>query len=314
LSALLVAATGGHLAELVRLRPRLRDLNGGDVVWVTFDTPQSRSSLAGETVEFVGYTAPRDYARVARNSLEAARIMRRHRPRTVVSTGPGIALSFLPLGRARGLSCHFIESVARTMSPSVTGRLLRWVPGTRLYTQYSELAGGPWRYAGSVFDGFARAAHPDPGEVRRVVAMLGTIEGYGFRRLVERLLAILPADVDVLWQTGDTDVSGLPIEGRRALPERELRRAVEEADVVIAHAGAGSALMALESGRLPVLVPRLARHQEHVDDHQEQIAARLESRGLAVARSVDALAFEDLIAAAAVRVEGAPEPPPFELA
>ena len=50
MSALLVASTGGHLVELMRLRPRLTGI-GDEVTWVTFDTPQSRSMLAGEDVQ-----------------------------------------------------------------------------------------------------------------------------------------------------------------------------------------------------------------------------------------------------------------------
>jgi hypothetical protein len=53
-----------------------------------------------------------------------------------VSTGSAIALSFLPVARLRGVPCHCIESAARSASPSQTGRLLRRVPGVRLYTQY----------------------------------------------------------------------------------------------------------------------------------------------------------------------------------
>lgn len=61
-SALLVAATGGHLARLVRLRPRVPGLDGLRVVWVTFDTPQSRSVLCGEAVRSVRPTGSRDLA------------------------------------------------------------------------------------------------------------------------------------------------------------------------------------------------------------------------------------------------------------
>ncbi len=107
---------------------------------------------------------------------------------------------------------------------------------------------------------------------------LGTIP-YGFRRLVDRLLQILPSDVEVLWQTGATDVRDVPIRARRLIPARELDRFVAEADVVVAHAGTGSALTALEAGKCPVLVPRRQAHQEHVDDHQRLIARHLAERG-----------------------------------
>ncbi len=82
--------------------------------------------------------------------------------------------------------------------------------------------------------------------------------------------------------------------------------------MVIAHAGVGSALTALEAGRLPILVPRLERFGEHVDDHQLQIADHLQNRGLALARSPETLAVSDLEHAAGLRVTQSP-PPPFRL-
>ena len=57
---------------------------------------------------------------------------------------------------------------------------------------------------------------------------------------------------------------------------------VREARVVIAHAGVGSAASCLRHGKRPILVPRLRRLGENVDDHQTEFARRLERLGLAV--------------------------------
>lgn len=302
MTTLLVAATGGHLAQLYQLRPRLVP-DGDRVVWATFDAPQSRSMLAGEDVVYVPYVAPRDYAGVARNAVRARHVLREHRVDRVFSTGSGIALSFLPLARLQGIPTHYIESAARSQGPSVTGRLLALVPGIRVSSQYASWAGGRWELNVSVFDDFRSATALETApELRRVVVTLGTIEGYGFRRLLERLLEVLPADAEVLWQTGVTDVQGLPLEARPSLPQHELHQAMAEADVVVAHAGIGSALGALNAGRCPVLVPRRASRGEHVDDHQVQIARELASRGLAVHLEVDGVTAAALTAAAGGRV------------
>jgi UDP-N-acetylglucosamine transferase subunit ALG13 len=168
-----------------------------------------------------------------------------------------------------------------------------------------------WRYVGSVFDGFSAGAVSSPpiGRPLKVVVTFGLIEGYGFRRLVERLLQILPDDAEVLWQVGDTDLSGLGVDARRSLPWQDLTTAMKEADVVVAHTGIGSAIDAMEAGKCPVLIPREARHGEHVDDHQRQIAAELAARGLAIYRSVEELTLGDLRAAMEVRVEEHKDPP-----
>jgi len=313
-STLLVASAGGHLAQLYRLAPRLRGDLDRDFIWVTFDTSQSRSLLASERVVYVRHTHSRDYYSVALNALRAPRLLRRHHVSAVVTTGSGIALSFIPAARALGIPAHYIESAARTMGPSLTGRALSRVPGVQLYTQYPEWADGRWRHAGSVIDAFTPTQRPSPpGVIRRAVVTLGTSAKYGFRRLVERLADVFPQDAEVLWQTGATDVRGVPIDAKPALPGAVLDRAMREADVVVAHAGIGSALAALEAGHCPVLVPRRERLGECVDDHQLQIASTLSARGLAIERAAEGIEHEDLLAAAARAVGVATNPPAFEL-
>jgi UDP-N-acetylglucosamine transferase subunit ALG13 len=308
MTTLLVAATGGHLAQLYQLRPRLV-LPGSSVVWATFDSPQSRSMLAHEVVEYVPYTPPRGYWSVTTNIPRAVRIMHRYRVDRVISTGSGIALAFLPIARAMGAEAHYIESAARSDGPSTTGRILQRVPGVKLSAQYSSWAKPPWGLSVSVFDDFQAVREPDRHTpVRSIVVTLGTIEGYGFRRLLERLVQIVPENVDVVWQTGVTDVTGLPLTARPSMPQHELHDAVARADAVIAHAGIGSALGSLNAGHRPVLVPRRSATGEHVDDHQLQIARELDGRDLAISREVDELAWADIEEAARWRVQRAPQP------
>ncbi|WP_448642080.1 glycosyltransferase [Geodermatophilus sp. URMC 63] len=224
-----------------------------------------------------------------------------------------MALSFLPLARTLGIPAHYVESATRLDGPSSTGRLLAAVPGLRTYTQDARWADERWVHRGSVLDRFAGVRPVPARPVRRVVVVLGT-NPYGFRRVLERLIAILPPEVEVLWQTGVTDTTGLPIRARAAVPARELHEAMSRADVVIAHAGMGAALAALEVGRAPVLVPRRAQRGEQIDDHQEVLGAALAARGLAIVVDADDLAGEVLTAAAALRAVTRPDPPAFVLA
>jgi UDP-N-acetylglucosamine--N-acetylmuramyl-(pentapeptide) pyrophosphoryl-undecaprenol N-acetylglucosamine transferase len=309
--SLLVAATGGHLAQLVRLRARLGRL-GEDVLWVTFDTSQSRALLAGEDVRYVAFTAPRDWRNIVRNAKVAHDVLRDESFGAVVSTGAGIALSFMPLARARGIECHYIESAARSLAPSVTGRILRYVPGVHVYTQYPAWARRPWRYAGSVFDGFEVERIQEPAQVRRILVTLGTIP-YPFPRLVHRLEEIVPDDVELLWQTGATDVNGLRGGASRTMLAKDLHEALHGVDVVVAHAGTGSALDAIEAGMCPILVPRQHAFAEHVDDHQRQVAEELDRRGLALHRRVDDLTPSDLVTAASRKIHQLHAPPPLRL-
>jgi UDP-N-acetylglucosamine transferase subunit ALG13 len=315
-TALLVASTGGHLDELVRLRPRLLGPDA-DVEWVTFPTEQARTLLAGERAHFVPYLGPRDYRSAVVNLAPALRLLRSRRYDRIVTTGAGIAIPFGMVGAAFGARCHYIESAARCAGPSMTGKVVSRLPGARLYTQSSAWAGRRWTYGGSVFDGYTRAADRASTPIRRVVVTLGTMRTYGFRRAVEALVKLLPDVMDaggeVLWQTGCTDCSGLPVSARDTVPVGELRDAVAEADLVVAHGGVGSALMALDGGRAPLLLPRLERYGEHVDDHQVLIGAELATRGLAEPCDPYALSADVLVDVARRVIAPAADVPAFRL-
>lgn len=308
--ALLVAMAGGHLTQLVTLLDRL-PLDGRTALWVTVDTAQSRSLLAGREVLYVPYAQPKDARAGLAHARAAGRLLGGRDFSVVVSTGSALAVPFLAAAVLRGIPCHFIDSATRVQGPSLTGRLVRRLPGVHLYAQYRSWAAPPWRYGGSVFDGYQAVGSEAAPRLRRAVVTLGSAEGYGFRRLVSRLAAVVPRGCEVLWQTGATDVGGLGLQARPSVAEAELRSAVAGSDVVVAHAGVGAALTALQEGRCPVLVPRLARHGEHVDDHQREIAADLAARGLAVTCDADELELSHLLGAAARRVTRAVPVPPF---
>ena len=322
MTTLFVATTGGHLTQLDSLAPRI-PTNGAEV-WVTHANEQSRSILADRDVEFVPYVGVRDVPNVLRCIPDARRLMERRKLTRAVSTGSGIALGYLPYLAARGVECHYIESATRVSGPSLTGRVLQWVPGVRTYTQYPSWADRRWGYAGSVFDGYEAAALPRvPHGVVRVVVTVGAATGYPFRRLFEHLAPLLAPDgalaqatglpVQVLWQTAETTVEDLQIQATPVLPAAELAAALGRADIVISHAGTGSALAALNAGRYPILAIRDRARGEQVDDHQHQLATELARRGLAMHRDADSITIDDMLHTTGLSIRRTASPPPFEL-
>ncbi len=247
-----------------------------------------------------------------RYAVLARHVLRTRRFTHVVSTGSQIAVPFLVQARLRGASCHYIESATRRSAPSLTGRVLARVPGIERYAQVSAWGDPPWHFRGTVFDGYVATPGPRRPIAAAAVAA-GSSEVYGFRRLLEAAAAVLPDDVDVAWQTGSTPVDGLGVTARPGVPSDRLGAEFAAADVVIIHAGVGLALLALSAGRCPVVVPRRAERHEHVDDHQLEIAAELDRRGLAVACEPDDLTLEVLEEAAARTVARVASPPTFRL-
>lgn len=325
MTTLLIATIGGHLTQLDELSNRLPA--DGAALWVTNANEQSTSMLADREVQFVPYVGVRSVADVLRCIPQAHRLMNSRRFTRAVSTGSGIALGYLPYLATRGVACHYIESATRVHGPSMTGRILQRIPGIATYTQYPQWASRRWRYGGSVFDGYeAVALTRTLTDQLRVVVTAGTATEYPLRRLFEHLAPLLAPDgalhratglaPTVLWQTGDTAVDDLPIPPeatRPALPAATLAAALAEADIVVSHAGTGSALAALRGGRLPILVARVPGRGEAGDDHQLQLAAELSRRGLALHREAETITTEDLLATLSTTVRRTGPPPPFHL-
>jgi UDP-N-acetylglucosamine--N-acetylmuramyl-(pentapeptide) pyrophosphoryl-undecaprenol N-acetylglucosamine transferase len=276
---LLAASTGGHLAQLVRLEERLG--RSPSSLWITFDTPQSRSLLQGRRVLSVPYVAPRDWRSVVRAFTQIRRTLAHDETiyREAFSTGAALALAALPAARMAGLPVTYIESVSRVQGPSMTGRLLVGLPGARRCTQHPHWAGRGWTVGPSVLDSFEPVQQK--GVIRpRLFVTLGTIRPYRFDRMIEAVLSTGLADERTVWQTGVTSVRGLPGSVHAELSSDAFDEAILTSDVTITHSGVGTILRILELGRSPVVVPRERAYGEHVDDHQSQIAKHLAKSGL----------------------------------
>jgi len=113
-----------------------------------------------------------------------------------------------------------------------------------------------------------------------------------FRRLLDavtQLADVLPSPV--LVQHGHTPFISPRCKAVAFLGMEEFEASVRGAELVILHAGAGSIIHALQAGKLPVVVPRLAEYGEHVNNHQMDLARALVGTG----RVVVALNLDELL-------------------
>ena len=146
---LLVCSSGGHLLQLHALAEAWRPFAR---CWVSFDKSDVRSLLAGEPVVFAHGPTNRSLKNLIRNLVLAVSVIRRRRPRVILTTGAGVAVPFAWIGRLAGARVVYVESLTRIDAPSLSCRLIRPV-AARVYVQWPELvARVPGaRYAGSVF-------------------------------------------------------------------------------------------------------------------------------------------------------------------
>ena len=120
MKVLLVCSSGGHLSQLLLLRPWW---SLHERAWVTFATNDARSSLAQEEVTWAFHPTTRNLPNALRNLRLAFGLVRRFRPDLVVSTGAGVAFPFFVAAKLRGVRTAYVEVFDRIDHPTLTGAL-----------------------------------------------------------------------------------------------------------------------------------------------------------------------------------------------
>ncbi len=102
-----------------------------------------------------------------------------------------------------------------------------------------------------------------------------------FDRLIRAVdeWAVSRGRFDVLAQIGSSNFRPKHIEFTKFIEPAEFNRVIRSASVVIAHAGMGSIISALEIGKPIVVMPRRGFLRETRNDHQVATAERFGSRG-----------------------------------
>jgi UDP-N-acetylglucosamine transferase subunit ALG13 len=125
-----------------------------------------------------------------------------------------------------------------------------------------------------------------------VIFVITGMDAFPFDRLIRAVDELQGRDrgEEFLVQIGCSAYQPRHVRHERFLSFGRVRELIRESSVVITHAGAGSTLVCIEQGKHPVMVPRLARFGEIVDDHQLPFCDKLAGSGLAtVVRDMDEL-------------------------
>lgn len=114
-----------------------------------------------------------------------------------------------------------------------------------------------------------------------ILVILGT-QDKPFTRLLEALDAQKKAGViqdELIVQAGCTKLDTDSMKIFDLLPIDEFDALINDADVIITHAGVGSILSALKKGKKVIACARLAQYGEHTNDHQLQIQEEFARQG-----------------------------------
>lgn len=114
-----------------------------------------------------------------------------------------------------------------------------------------------------------------------ILVILGT-QDKPFTRLLEALDVQKKAGSikdEIVVQAGCTKLATDAMKLFDLLPIDEFDALINDADVIITHAGVGSILSALKKGKKVIACARLARYGEHTNDHQLQIQEEFARQG-----------------------------------
>lgn len=133
---------------MLALEPAWR---GMERSWVTLRGADSAYLLADERVTLGHGPTNRSLVNLVRNLGLAWRLLRRARPDAILSTGAGLAVPFFLVGKLLGIRSVYVESVTRTETISLSGRLVYRL-ASRFFVQWPQAAEGRSRaeYAGAV--------------------------------------------------------------------------------------------------------------------------------------------------------------------
>ena len=114
-----------------------------------------------------------------------------------------------------------------------------------------------------------------------ILVMLGT-QNNSFERLLKKMDELIEKkviDEKVIVQSGYTNYESKNMRIFDLIPQEELERYQEQADLIITHGGVGSIVSSIKKGKKVIAIPRLHRYHEHVNDHQKQIVESFDKKG-----------------------------------
>ncbi len=79
---------------------------------------------------------------------------------------------------------------------------------------------------------------------------------------------------DVFIQTGFSDYIPESCDWKKFLSYEEMIQKIKDAKIVITHGGPSSFILPLQYGKTPIVVPRMKKYDEHVNDHQVEFCER----------------------------------------
>ena len=129
-----ISSGGGHLTELRLISSHIPF----EITIITETQAYLRNTGSDPRVKYGILDPHNSLWRYILNSAQSAIIFFKLRPNIIISTGSGIALPFLVIGKIFGRKIIFVETGARVINPSRTGMFVYKI-ADKFYIQSKEL-------------------------------------------------------------------------------------------------------------------------------------------------------------------------------
>lgn len=111
-----------------------------------------------------------------------------------------------------------------------------------------------------------------------------------FRRLIEKMDKIAADLEEEVIIQGGYDYAAKNATYHKYFPRRQADKHIQNARLIVSHAGIGTIINALQYRKPIIIIPRLKKYNEHFNDHQLEIAEALrERKGIKVIYDVEEL-------------------------
>lgn len=132
---LFVCSTGGHFRALQNLNLFWKQ---HEYVWITFHTEGTEIALKNDRVYWAYSPTNRNIPNLMRNLYLACKIISQERPQMILSTGAGVAVPFIIVGKIYKCKTVFVESYTRVKELSLSAKLVLPFLDV-LYVQWRQL-------------------------------------------------------------------------------------------------------------------------------------------------------------------------------
>ena len=129
-----ISSGGGHLSELLAAIPSTIER---DMVYITVNNSHTKKSLKNTRHRFI-IDPHISVVKYLVNLTHAFILFVVIRPKAIISTGAGVAIPFMMLGKLFGSRLIFIETGARVHTMSKSGKFM-YKYADRFFVQYGQL-------------------------------------------------------------------------------------------------------------------------------------------------------------------------------